>query len=81
MCRLMCDNEIPKTNNNLEREMSMANHDLVNREDIKQLFKEYLNNGNELSPFNTEPCRRYLEEKVGEYVDHSDVLWLYYHSN
>lgn len=52
----------------------------MKREDMKEIFKEYVDNGGDFSPMNTEPCRRYLEEQIGEYVDSEDVLWLFYHT-
>lgn len=51
------------------------------REKLKPLFAEYINNGGVFSPMNTESCRRYLEEKLGEIVEPEDVLWLFYHKN
>lgn len=54
---------------------------MVNKENITQFYKEYINNGGKVSPFNTEPCRKYLEEKTRERISHEDVLWLFYHVN
>lgn len=57
----------------------MVNKELISREEIVRFYKEYINEG-EISPFNTEPCRKYLQEKVGERVTSEDVLWLFYHT-
>lgn len=57
----------------------MVNKNLVIREDVAQFYKEYINNGGMLSPFNTESCRKYLEDKLKERVESEDVLWLFYH--
>lgn len=45
-----------------------------------QLYKAYVNGGGMVSPMNTEPCRKYLQEKSGKYITPVDVLWLFYHT-
>ena len=54
---------------------------MVNKENMEKFYKEYINIGGKVSPFNTELCRKYLEEKAGEKITHEDVLWLFYHAN
>lgn len=53
---------------------------MPNRQEIMPLYKEYVENGGKISPMNTEPCRRYLQEQTGESVASEDVLWLFYHA-
>lgn len=50
------------------------------RKELMPLFFDYINKGQIFSPMNTEPCRKYLEEKYGKRVEAEDVLWLFYHS-
>jgi len=57
----------------------MVNTELVNRDDVQHLFKKYIANGGILSPFNTNPCREYLQHQLEEHVNQEDVLWLFYH--
>lgn len=45
---------------------------------IVKFYKEYKASGGKITPMNTETCRKYLEEKLGKYVRHEDVLWLFY---
>ncbi|MGN0514407.1 MAG: hypothetical protein ACI4GD_09010 [Lachnospiraceae bacterium] len=49
----------------------------------KELFLAYLefkkNKGHRISPMNTEPCRKYLQEKLGRTVQSEDILFLFYH--
>lgn len=52
----------------------------IGETEVVRLYKEYINNGGKVSPFNTEPCRKYLQEKVGEKIEPEDVLWLFYHT-
>lgn len=47
---------------------------------IIQLYRDYVNDGGMVSPMNTEPCRKYLQEKSGKYITSEDVLWLFYHT-
>ena len=49
------------------------------RENMNSFYKEYINNGGIVSPMNTEPCRKYLQERLEYRVEHEDVLWLFYH--
>lgn len=51
----------------------------MSRDDMKPIFTEYRNRGGEVSPMNTEPCKKYLQEKISEIVTQEDVLWLFYH--
>lgn len=34
-----------------------------------------------VSPMNTEPCRKYLEDIINQPVSSEDVLWCFYHIN
>lgn len=52
----------------------------MDKQSIIPMYMDYVNNGGIISPMNTEPCRRYLQEKLGETVEHEDVLWLFYHT-
>lgn len=52
----------------------------MDRQSIIPMYINYINNGGVISPMNTEPCRRYLQEKLGENVNPEDVLWLFYHT-
>lgn len=52
----------------------------MERECCIQMYMDYVHNGGAITPMNTEPCRKYLQEKLGEYVSHEDVLWLFYHA-
>ena len=49
------------------------------RKKLISLYIEYTDNGGEITPMNTESCRRYLQEKTGEKIEPEDVLWLFYH--
>ncbi len=53
---------------------------MIDREKLKPLYRDYKKNGGVISPMNTESCRRYLQEKMGEEVESEDVLWLFYHT-
>lgn len=52
----------------------------MDRQSIIPIYMDYVNNGGIISPMNTESCRRYLEKKLGETVEHEDVLWMFYHA-
>ena len=52
----------------------------MNREDMIPMYMNYINEGGVISPMNTESCRSYLQENLGEYISHEDVLWLFYHT-
>lgn len=52
----------------------------ISREDMKQLFAEYIKSGHKVSPMNTEGCRKYLQGQTGVDVSNEDVLWLYYNT-
>lgn len=49
----------------------------------KELFLAYLefkkNKGHRISPMNTEPYRKYIQEKLGRTVQSEDILFLFYH--
>ena len=32
-----------------------------------------------VTPFNTEPCRKYLENILNKRITNEDILWCYYH--
>lgn len=49
------------------------------REEWKSVFIEYVKNGGAISPMNTEPCRKYLQEKLNTKIESEDILWLFYH--
>lgn len=51
-----------------------------NREELMPFYKEYVENGGVITPMNTESCRKYLQDKVGNRVEPEDVLWLFYDS-
>lgn len=50
------------------------------RESMMPLYRDYVNNGGKISPMNTEPCRKYLQEASEKTVTSEDVLWLFYHA-
>lgn len=50
-----------------------------NREKMLPFYAEYVINGGVVSPMNTESCRRYLQQRLGDEVEPEDVLWLFYH--
>lgn len=44
------------------------------RENFKSIYNEYVDNGGIVSPMNTEPCRKYLEDKLNVKINPEDVL-------
>lgn len=48
------------------------------RNRLKSLYNEYVENGGVISPMNTETCRRYLQNMINVDVQPEDVLRLFY---
>lgn len=53
---------------------------MIDREKLIPLYKEYKNNGGTITPMNTESCRRYLQNMIGDKVEPEDVIWLFYNA-
>lgn len=50
---------------------------LFRAEALMPLYEEYIKE-NSVSPRNTEPCRKYLEDIINQPVTSADVLWCIY---
>lgn len=50
-----------------------------NREKCCRFTQNNVINGGVVSPMNTESCRRYLQQRLGDEVEPEDVLWLFHH--
>ena len=48
------------------------------KEDRKALLEKRKDYVRKVSPMNTEPCRRYLEDATNQKVSNEDVLWCFY---
>ena len=51
------------------------------KEDRKALLERRENYVRKVSPMNTEPCRKYLEDIINQPVTSDDVLWCFYNIN
>ena len=51
------------------------------KEDRKALLERRENYVRKVSPMNTEPCRKYLEDIINQPVTSEDVLWCFYNIN
>ena len=72
--------------------MTMSQY-IFRAEVLMPLYKEYTKEGRiailerrkdyvrKVSPMNTEPCRRYLEDATNQKVSSEDVLWCFYNIN
>ena len=50
------------------------------KEDKIALLEKRKNYVRKVSPMNTEPCRRWLEDTINQKVSSEDVLWCFYNN-
>ena len=59
-------------------EVLMPLYEEYTKEDRIALLERRKNYVRKVSPMNTEPCRRYLEDIINQPVSSEDVLWCFY---
>lgn len=60
------------------KEVLMPLYKDYTKEDRMAILERRDNYVRKVSPMNTEPCRRYLEDALNQKVSNEDVLWCFY---